>query len=325
MLIANPLYDVVFKYMMEDNKVAKKFISAIIDEQVEELHFAPQEYVSKIAVRQQTSTVCRLDFVARIVTNAGERRSVMVEVQKANISTDIMRFRQYLGKQYQSSENSYVGTDGKLAAMQIYCIFVLGDGLKAPGIPVLEVSPEVKDRATSKPLTGFDAQFIKSLHHRSWIVQVPELPKRRRNDLEKMLSIFDQSNCTTRYILNVREEEVPPQYRSIVRRLQQAASTYDMQANMEAEDFLLEAFRLQERQAQMQMAEKDKALAEKDKALAEKDKVLAEKDKALAEKNKALAEKDKVLEESTETLKKDLEESRQIIKTLERRLKGGKP
>jgi hypothetical protein len=105
-------------------------------------------------------------------------------------------------------------------------------------------------------------------------VQVPELPKHRRDDLEKMLSIFDQSNRTTRYILNIQEEEVPVQYRDIVRRLQKAASTSAMQANMEAEDFLLEAFRLQERQAQMRMEEKDKALVEKNKALEEKDKVI---------------------------------------------------
>ncbi|MDR1022168.1 MAG: hypothetical protein LBL94_02690, partial [Prevotellaceae bacterium] len=244
MLIANPLYDVVFKYMMEDNKVAKKFISAIIGEQVKELQLAPQEYVAQIELRQQTHTVCRLDFIAHVITADGERRSVMIEVQKANISTDIMRFRQYLGKQYQNLENSHTDKRGNINAMQIYCIFVLGDGLKIPGVPVLEIIPEVKDRATGKPLTNITnikQRFIKSLHHRSWIVQVPELPKHRRDDLEKMLSIFNQNNRTSRYILNIPEEEVPPQYRDIVRRLQKAAATSTMQANMEAEDFLLEA------------------------------------------------------------------------------------
>ncbi|MDR3366082.1 MAG: hypothetical protein LBO71_03845 [Prevotellaceae bacterium] len=307
MLIANPLYDVVFKYMMEDNRVAKKFISAIIGEQVKELRFAPQEYVTRLSMREHTHTVCRLDFVARIQTGAGEYRSVMIEVQKANISTDIMRFRQYLGKQYQSGDNSYVDESGRLNAMQIYCIFVLGDGLNIPGVPVLEITPEVKDRVTGNPLAGVNAQFIKSLHHRSWIVQVPELPAHRRDDVEKMLSIFDQSNCTSRHILDIREEEVPAQYREILRRLQQAASTPDMQANMEAEDFLLEAFRLQERHAQKQLGEAQKALEEKDKALEEKDKILAENIKTLEEKDQALAE------------------SRKIIEALERRLREEKP
>ena len=34
MEIANPIYDVVFKYMMEDNTVAKLLISSIIEEDV---------------------------------------------------------------------------------------------------------------------------------------------------------------------------------------------------------------------------------------------------------------------------------------------------
>ena len=47
MLIANPIYDVVFKYMMEDLRVAKTFVSAIIGEKVEELDFYPQELTTK--------------------------------------------------------------------------------------------------------------------------------------------------------------------------------------------------------------------------------------------------------------------------------------
>jgi hypothetical protein len=37
MHIANPIYDVVFKFMMEDNRVARAFLSAIIQEKVLEL------------------------------------------------------------------------------------------------------------------------------------------------------------------------------------------------------------------------------------------------------------------------------------------------
>ena len=37
MWIANPIYDVVFKFLMEDNKIAKLLISKIINEEVIEL------------------------------------------------------------------------------------------------------------------------------------------------------------------------------------------------------------------------------------------------------------------------------------------------
>ena len=36
MLIANPIYDVVFKFLMEDAKIAKLLLSSIIGENIEE-------------------------------------------------------------------------------------------------------------------------------------------------------------------------------------------------------------------------------------------------------------------------------------------------
>jgi hypothetical protein len=44
MEIANPIYDVVFKYMMEDNTVAKLVVSSIIGEDVVSLVPKPQEH-----------------------------------------------------------------------------------------------------------------------------------------------------------------------------------------------------------------------------------------------------------------------------------------
>jgi hypothetical protein len=45
MYIANPIYDVVFKYLMEDNKVAKKLISTIIGEKIIEIYY--RYYITK--------------------------------------------------------------------------------------------------------------------------------------------------------------------------------------------------------------------------------------------------------------------------------------
>jgi len=271
MYIANPLYDVVFKYMMEDNKVAKKFISAIIDEKVVELTFLPQEHVLNIDINKQIYTVYHLDFLAKIETEDGYR-SIIIEVQKATLPGDIMRFRGYLGKQYQDPSNSYINPVGKRKAMQIYCIFFLGQGLGIKGIPVLEVNHFIKDRTTNEEVESGKNEFIEGLHHRSWIIQVPELPKHRRNELECLLSIFDQSNRTSdHHILNVSEKDFPDEHREIIRRLQQAAQSEDMKNTMIAEDYYIEAFKENERV----IAYQAKALLEKDKALLEKDNEIA--------------------------------------------------
>ena len=86
MQIANPIYDVVFKYLMEDGKVAKLLISSIIGQDVELLEFSPKEFTSDIITEKRIRlkdvknqhemhffTVYRLDFLARIKSEGVEK------------------------------------------------------------------------------------------------------------------------------------------------------------------------------------------------------------------------------------------------------------
>ncbi|MDR1602512.1 MAG: hypothetical protein LBS42_08800 [Tannerella sp.] len=293
-LIANPIYDHVFKYLMEDNKVARKFISAIIGEDVTELSFAPQEYVREVDAAEKSFSIYRLDFLARIRTDDGSK-VVMIEVQKVSLRTDIMRFRYYLGGQYRNRDNSYTDPEGAVHAMPIYCIFFIGEGLSVKGVPVMAVNPQTEDVATRQVLKDLRNEFVESLHHRSWIVQIPELKGRRRNDLEILLSIFDQANrMSDHHILNIREERFPEKYRPIIRRLQQAASDRNVREAMQMEDDILEHFRIEERMTRFQLAEKDAIITEKDAIITEKDAVITEKDKIIAREQ---AEKEALLTE----------------------------
>ncbi|MEO1449767.1 MAG: hypothetical protein AAFV07_09555, partial [Bacteroidota bacterium] len=88
---ANPLYDVVFRYMMEDNRVARMFLSAILGKQVEDLVFNPTEYTRKLG--DPDITVTRMDFSARVTEEDGSQRLILIEVQKAKYHHQIMRFR----------------------------------------------------------------------------------------------------------------------------------------------------------------------------------------------------------------------------------------
>ncbi|MDR2775464.1 MAG: hypothetical protein LBC19_12135 [Tannerella sp.] len=68
-------------------------------------------------------------------------------------------------------------------------------------------------------------QELKDLRNELWIVQAPELQGRRRNDLEILISIFDQENrMSDHHIPNLNVERLSDEYRPIVRRLQQAKS-----------------------------------------------------------------------------------------------------
>jgi alpha-galactosidase/6-phospho-beta-glucosidase family protein len=213
-----------------------------------------------------------------------------------------MRFRRYLGTMYQNSENTF-GKKQK-QARQIYCIYFLNYEIGLPDHPVIKVDYTVSDLTTGEELSD-KTEFIESLNHKSWIIQVEFLKEKRRNDLESLLSIFDQSNLTNdKHILNINEDQYPEDYRLIIRKLREACESEKVRKEMQLEDdYLSELLERDQIIAKQEnaLAENSKALAEKDKALKQKKeenkKNLAEKDNALAEKDNALAEKDKEIEE----------------------------
>ena len=337
MQIANPIYDSVFKYMMSDSKVAKMLLSTIIGEKIVELEFSATDLSLKgnpKVKRNKTLefiTVCRVDFKAKIETETGYK-TVNIELQKAKLATDIMRFRRYLGAIYSDKENTH--DEKKRKARQIYCIYFLNYEVGLSDDPLINVDYVATSCATGKPLEG-KSEFIDSLHHKSWIIQVRQLKGRRRNDAENLLSVFDQDNLTKdRHILNIDEDDLKDEYRFIIRKLREAYETAEVREKMLLEDDYFDELEEMEKtieedkkimaEDKKTIAKKNKSLEEKDKKLKEKDKSLKEKDKSLEEKDKSLEEKDKSLEEKDKKLEekdKSLEEKDKRIAELEKLLK----
>jgi hypothetical protein len=229
-------------------------------------------------------TVCRFDFSARIAVPGGYK-TVLIELQKAKLASDIMRFHRYLGLHYQNANNAY-NHAGEQQARQIYCIFLLGHDICIPGRPVIQVDYKTKDVTTGEDVNATN-EFIQSLHHRSWIVQIEQLKQRRRNDLEKLLSIFDQNNITqNHHILNVNEDDFPEPYRPIIRRLRKAHESEKIQIEMEMEDDYLQ-----------ELQDKERIVAEKDKALVGQKKINEEQRKAIEEQKRLIKEQRKAIEE----------------------------
>lgn len=247
MQIANPIYDVVFKYLMEDAKIAKLLISSIIGEKIQTLDFRPQEYTAESVKgtderKIDNLTVYRLDFAATIKTPDGLKH-VLIEIQKAKFATDIMRFRNYLGSQYSNVNNTKLSTIDDISrrvGIPIIGIYFLGHKLDHTDASIIGVNRIYKDLVTGKELKTKES-FIESLSHDSYIIQIPSLKQKRRNDLEKLLSIFDQSTSLDRehHILNIREEDFPKQQRLLIRRLQGAILETELRKRMEFEDSVL--------------------------------------------------------------------------------------
>jgi len=309
--IANPIYDTVFKYLMSDSRIARALLSAIIGEKIVELDFSATERVLRKDVDREDLdltleqlTVCRFDFRAKIKTDDGYK-TVLIELQKARMESDIMRFRRYLGELYQDVENSY--DDDKLKPRQIYCVYILNHCAGYKNRPVVRVGNFVTDVATEEQLDS-DNEFVNGLNHLSWIVQVEYLKEKRRNELERLLSIFDQSCISgNRHILEIDESLYPEGHRRIIRKLREAFASKEVRENMKLEDDYFdelirkEAFIAKQREVIVQkdraLAQNAKALAKKDEALAKNVKELAKKDEALAKKDEALAQKESELAE----------------------------
>lgn len=78
MIIANPIYDVVFKRLMEDKRIARFFIETLTGELISDIELKPQEftYTDKLA----GICVYRLDFIATIRTSDNEFKKVLIEI-----------------------------------------------------------------------------------------------------------------------------------------------------------------------------------------------------------------------------------------------------
>lgn len=187
MVIANPIFDVVFKRMMENERVARFFIGTLLEQTIESVAVKPQEftYTDELA----GLTVFRLDFIATIKTESGELKKVLIEIQKAKNRIDLMRFRNYLAEQYKKEDT----IDDEKVILPITTIYILGFKLPEIDTPCIKVERNYKDLVNKKTLE-IKSDFIEKLTHDSFVVQVDRISDRYSTKLDKLLSVFEQKN-----------------------------------------------------------------------------------------------------------------------------------
>lgn len=187
MVIANPIYDVVFKRMMENDKVAKFFIGTLLEQTIETVEVKPQEftYTDELA----GLAVFRLDFIATIKTETGELKKILIEIQKAKNLIDVMRFRNYLAKQYGKEDE----VDGRKVILPITTIYILGFKLPEITTACLKVERNYKDLVHNINIKP-KSDFIEKLTHDSYIVQVERITDKYQTKLDKLLSLFEQKH-----------------------------------------------------------------------------------------------------------------------------------
>ena len=294
MQIANPIYDVVFKYLMEDNKIAKIMLSTIIDEKIISLEFLSKE--KTLELEKKSLTVKIMDFSAKIKTPDGSEKQVIIELQKAKYASDILRFRRYLGGQYISKANikrtaTEDGEDEK--PLPIISIYFLGHKLEHIKTPLIKVKRAYIDGTTGEEIKERE-EFIECLSHDSFVIQIPHLRTKFQTEVEQLLSVFDQNNISDdRHFLKINPEDYPVKHRKIIRRLQQAAVEEDVRETMDLEDEIIGDLENLERKIQ----KTEEKLGKKEEELKSKDKELNENKKRLESTEKELENREKLIKE----------------------------
>lgn len=301
MKVANPIYDSVFKYLLADNHVAKVLISNILDIQINTLHLEPTEINYKD--EERNFTIFRIDFKATITLEKNEKQVVLIEIQKAKLNTDIVRFRKYLGSQYTDPNNSYPNQPEK--AIPIYTIYFLGHNLDhSTQSPIINVNREYIDNYSKQKLTEKE-EFIECLTHNSVVVQIPLFKIYRRNKLEKLLSIFEASTNHEVEIEELEDED----YQLVSRRLLKANADNAIRKQMDVEDEIISELTNKDRKIATLESRNEEITKEKEEERKQKEVERIQKEEAI----KMMFKFGIPLETIANNLKISIEEIKKII------------
>ena len=236
MIVANPIYDIVFKYLMEDERIARTILSALLKKEVTDVKVRRNEYSNS---NRENLSIFRIDFGATIQEPDGSKHLILIELQKTWLETETLRFRQYLGVHYANPEN-ILPESREGYAIPMVTVYLLGHKVGDIEEPVLYVRRHSYDYNDNLVTKGLPNPFIDSLTHDSIIVQIPRLHGQVNNRLDKVLSIFDQSHTegANKQVLNIDERLYAgdDEMLHIVHRLLAAASDSRMRHEMNVED-----------------------------------------------------------------------------------------
>ena len=283
--IANPIYDSVFKYLVEDERIARTLLSALLQKEVLEVHARRHEYADET---RNSISMFRIDFAAKVQEADGSSHLVLIELQKTWLETETLRFRRYLGVQYGNKENIPTKDNSKGFAIPMVAVYLLGHRVGDIDEPVIYVQHKAYDYDGAVVTRGLPDPFVESLTHDSIIVQIPLLRGQVNNRLERVLSVFDQTaiDGSDQHVLELDEDKYAgdADMRYMLRRLTAASCNAEIRQNMNVEDEFYSAIENRDTaimQLQQKTKEQRNRLKEQSNRLEEQRSRLAEQDQML--------------------------------------------
>ncbi len=324
-IIPNPIYDVVFRYLMEDTESATIVLSTLINEKITNLHLEPQTHAKKhttpIQVKDPSTKddirLFHLDFTATVELPDGTEELIMIELQKATQPDDIFRFKRYISNNFlkkQEKEIIHPTTQAVTTInkpIRLIPIFILNFRIENEINDLLIRTNRIKTGVFKNRELKKTNEFIDNLTYDLLVVQLPNLSNITESEYENdeykrklyaLLQLFDQKSKVknNEHRLRLIRRFFPGFLERVIRRLQAAdINNPDLEEQLHAEDEILRVL--------IDHANQITYLREKDdknqKALEQKNKALELKDKALELKDKTLFENKKIILAFAKTLK----------------------
>jgi hypothetical protein len=280
-----------------------------------------------------------LDFVAIVKKEDGQYKKILIELQKTKRSTNIKRFRTYLGENYLKVDEIIENGVPVSQPLEIVTIYFLGFNLDDVPVSILKVTNCFLDATTGNKLEHEPKdKFLRLLNHESYTIQIRKLKPNEKSRVEKILNIFSQYYITSSdQTLDFKGSIDDPLLEKIVNRLTRAIADETLRRQMNMEDEIETELQLMDgkmndlkkvieqnvrliEQKDQALEQKDQVIEQKDQALEQNVRLIEQKDQALEQKDQALEQKDQALEQKDQAL----EEYARIIAALKQQLEEKK-
>ena len=309
--IANPIYDTVFKFMMEDDRIVKLLLSALLKKNVVSTERRRQEYAN---TNRDDISYFRIDFAATVEDESGKQTLMLIELQKTWLPSETYRFRQYLGQQYANKENLKKDEDGKNYGIPMIAVYLLGHCVGNIETPILYVNHRYEDYEGNEVKKGLPDPFVDSLKHESIIVQIPLLHGHVSNRLEQILSIFDQSNVSkeSKQTIQIEDSEYPenPDMQYVIKKLMMASATTDLRRQMDVEEEFFSE--IDSRDAELCKVKEEKR--EMGRKIDEQERVIEQKDQMIRSMAQSMLEAGMTLDKIAAVTNIDVDRLKTILK-----------
>ena len=291
-IIANPIYDCVFNYLLTDNAIAKYFLATLTGLDITEVKKLDIPRVSSKAWQLSSYRMYFMAVVRHVVPNQEQR--IVIGLYKTWLCQENCSVRQYAGDEYLDMMKAGFPEDFDGDKLPVIAIYILAHKWQRSQEPVIY---------SYRRLNGLPEGIIPD----RLIVQLPFLKEKGDNQLERMLSVFCQECCRMEngHLLQMRDEEVTDNVRLLVNRLVLAAASPGIRREMQVEDEILS-----------EIEARDTAIMMKDKEIELKTQEIELKTQEIEQKSQEIEQKSQEIEQKSQ----EIEQQKSILRTTVRNL-----